>query len=110
MLSKGFHLVSIFKTTDEFLVKQDVEKFLRAFNFIKPFHDKESDSDKLEIGTVGHWDAKTDIPFHHGSLKWKIGSVVTRAKDILHIFVIISENKTSDDKDVDLDNDPLVGK
>ena len=74
------------------------------------FHDKEGDSDRLEIGTVVHWDAKTDIPFHHGSLKWKIGSVVTRAKDILHIFAIISENKTSDDKDVDLDNDPLVGR
>ena len=39
-----------------------------------------------------------------------IGSVVTRTKDILHIFAIISANKTSDDKDVDLDNDPLVGK
>ena len=53
---------------------------------------------------------KQIFPFHHGSLKWKIGSVLTRAKDILHIFAIILENKTSDDKDVDLDNDPLIGK
>ena len=35
---------------------------------------------------------------------------MTQAEDILHIFDIISENKTPHDKDVDLDNDPLVGK
>ena len=94
-----------FRELDYLLDADSSQQKSKAF-----FHDKEGDSDRLEIGTVVHWDAKTDIPFHHGSLKWKIGSVVTRAKDILHIFAIISENKTSDDKDVDLDNDPLVGR
>ena len=44
VLSKGLHFVSIRKTTDEFSVKQDLEKFLRRVQLKAFFHDKEDDS------------------------------------------------------------------
>ena len=45
VLSKGLNFVPIpKKKTDEFLVKQDVEKFLRRVQLKAFFHDKEDDS------------------------------------------------------------------
>ena len=44
VLSKGLNFVPISKKTDEFSVKQDVEKFLRRVQLKAFFHDKEDDS------------------------------------------------------------------
>ena len=41
VLSKGLNFVPISKKTDEFSVKQDVEKFLRRVQLKAFFHDKE---------------------------------------------------------------------
>ena len=45
VLSKGLNFVPITKRTNEFCVKQDVEKFLRRVQLKAFFHDKEADSD-----------------------------------------------------------------
>ena len=42
--SKGLNFVPISQKTDEFSVKQDVEKFLRRVQLKAFFHDKEDDS------------------------------------------------------------------
>ena len=58
----GLNFITIFKTTDEILVKQNVEKISSHVQFHKAFfHDKEGDYNRLEIGTIFNWDAKTDI-------------------------------------------------
>ena len=44
VLSKGLNFVPISQKTDEFSVKQDVEKFLRRVQLKAFFHDKEDDS------------------------------------------------------------------
>ena len=44
VLSKGLNFVPIAKRTDEFSVKQDVEKFLRRIQLKAFFHDKEDNS------------------------------------------------------------------
>ena len=44
VLSKGLNFVPISKKTDEFSVKQDVEKFPRRVQLKASFHDKEDDS------------------------------------------------------------------
>ena len=44
VLSKGLNFVPIAKRTDEFPVKQDVEKFLRRIQLKAFFHDKEDNS------------------------------------------------------------------
>ena len=45
VLSKGLNFVPITKRTNEFSIKQDVEKFLRRVQLKAFFHDKEDDSD-----------------------------------------------------------------
>ena len=45
VLSKGLNFVPITKRTNEFTIKQDVEKFLRRVQLKAFFHDKEDDSD-----------------------------------------------------------------
>ena len=45
VLSKGLNFVPITKLTNEFSIKQDVEKFLRRVQLKAFFHDKEDDSD-----------------------------------------------------------------
>ena len=45
VLSKGLNFVPITKSTNEFSIKQDVEKFLRHVQLKAFFHDKEDDSD-----------------------------------------------------------------
>ena len=45
VLSKGLNFVPITKRTNEFSIKQDVEKFLRRVQLKAFFHDKEGDSD-----------------------------------------------------------------
>ena len=45
VLSKGLNFVPITKRTNEFTIKQDVEKFLRRVHLKAFFHDKEDDSD-----------------------------------------------------------------
>ena len=45
VLSKGLNFVPITKRTNEFSIKQDVEKFLRRLQLKAFFHDKEDDSD-----------------------------------------------------------------
>ena len=56
VLSKGLNFVSISKKLDEFLVKQEVEKFLRRVQLKAFFHDKERDdsntSDKNSFETL----------------------------------------------------------
>ena len=44
VLSRGLNFVPIAKSTDEFSVKQDVEKFLRRIQLEAFFHDKEDNS------------------------------------------------------------------
>ena len=44
VLSKGLNFVPISQKTNEFSVKQDVEKFLRRVQLKAFFHDKEDDS------------------------------------------------------------------
>ena len=44
VLSKGLNFVPISQKTDEFSVKQDVEKFLRRVQLKAFFHDKEDDN------------------------------------------------------------------
>ena len=45
VLSKGLNFVPITKRTNEFSIKQDVEKFLRRVQLKAFFNDKEDDSD-----------------------------------------------------------------
>ena len=45
VLSEGLNFVPITKRTNEFTIKQDVEKFLRRVQLKAFFHDKEDDSD-----------------------------------------------------------------
>ena len=45
VLSKGLNFVPFTKRTNEFSIKQDVEKFLRRVQLKAFFHDKEDDSD-----------------------------------------------------------------
>ena len=56
VLSKGLNFVSISKKLDAFLVKQEVEKFLRRVQLKAFFHDKERDdsntSDKIIFETL----------------------------------------------------------
>ena len=44
VLSRGLNFVPIAKSSDEFLVKQDVEKFLRRIQLKAFFHDKQDNS------------------------------------------------------------------
>jgi len=51
VLSNGLNFVPISKTTDEFSVKQDIEKFLRHVQLKAYFHDKEDDSNTSNNNT-----------------------------------------------------------
>ena len=48
VLSKGLNFVPVAKRTDEFSVKQDVEKLLRRVQLKAFFHDKEDNSNTSE--------------------------------------------------------------